>query len=292
MAREGAPSSAESEPAVASADPNVLESVEIVVRLLEGLAASDNPLGVSELARALDESKARVHRNLVSLKHFGIIEQDVSSDKYRLGWRLYQLGQRAGILFDIRRLVDPYLYKLRDLTGLSAVLSVASGGEALVVSAVDTNRPVCITVKPGNRPSSHAAAQGRVALAWADEADRDRLLALPLDTPTPQSLSTPGQVRERLAAIKDRLWEDASNEILVGVNFVACPILREGEELVGILGIVGSVQDLPSPPTADVLRLLQGAAADLSDKLGGRSYKTKGISVAPELSLEGNGSSS
>ena len=101
--------------AEASAEPgspgqsagNVLDSVAMVVRIIEGLAASETSVGVTELARALNESKARIHRNLASLRHFGIVEQDASNDRYRLGWRLYQLGQRAGAFLDLRRLVDP-----------------------------------------------------------------------------------------------------------------------------------------------------------------------------------------
>ena len=270
-------------PHVDTSDNNVLDSVSLVVRIIEGLAAFSAPVGVSELARTLNESKARVHRNLASLRHFGIVEQEVSSERYCLGWRLYQLGQSAGMLSDLRRLVDPYLHRLRDLTGLSAVLSVPMNGEALVIAAVDSQRPVCITVRVGSRPSPHAAAQGRIALAWANDVERQRLLGSALDRPTPESMHARSAVVKRLALIRERLWEDAANEILVGVNLLAAPILREGEELSAIIGVVGSVQELPTPPRAVHLALVRGAAAAISQPLGGRSYREKGIAVPREL---------
>ena len=45
-----------------------LDSVAMVAQLLDELAAAPAPMGVSEIARALNQSKARIHRNLVSLK--------------------------------------------------------------------------------------------------------------------------------------------------------------------------------------------------------------------------------
>lgn len=268
-----------------TSDTNILDSVSLVVRIIEGLAASPVPVGVSELARTLNESKARVHRNLASLKHFGIVEQELSTERYCLGWRLYQLGQSAGMLSELRRLADPYLHRLRDLTGLSTVLSVPMSGEALVIAAVDSRHPVCITVRLGNRPSPHAAAQGRIALAWANEVERRRLLDRPLDRPTPDSMRSRSAVLERLAVIREQLWEDAANEILVGVNLLAAPILREGEELSAIIGVVGSLQELPSPPRPEQLTLVRGAAAAVSQALGGRSYADRGIAVPRDLEL-------
>src|SRR5437867_12751292 len=91
---------------------NSLDSVAVVAQLLDELAAAPAPMGVSEIARALNQSKARIHRNLVSLKNFGLIDQDQATEKYRLGWKLFQLGERAGVQSNIRALAAPYL-KLR-----------------------------------------------------------------------------------------------------------------------------------------------------------------------------------
>ena len=102
-------------------------------------------------------------------------------------------------------------------------------------------------MKPGNRPAAHCSAQGRIVLAFADEAVRDRQLRRKLTAFTPQSIAEPDAVRRRLAAVRERLYEDAPNEVLTGINALAAPILRDGDALVGMIGIVGSIQDIPSP---------------------------------------------
>lgn len=252
----------------------------MVSRVLEELAGAPTAVGVTELARTLGESKGRIYRFLSSLKQHGLVDQEQVTERYRLGWRLFQLGERAGMQFDLRRIADPFLKQLRDATDHSTMLSVPLNGEALVIAAADNESGVCITVKPGNRPQAHCSAQGRIALAWATHAQVDRLLAPDrVASLTPHSMVDPLQVRQRLALIRERLWEEAPNEALIGINVLAAPVLREGDELVGIIGMIGSVQELPAPPAPDYLSLLQGAAAQLSEKLGSHLYRHRGIAL-------------
>lgn len=270
-------------PIASAAEAGGLDSVSLVARILDELAMAPAAMGVTEVARALDESKARIHRNLASLKLQGLVDQEQETERYRLGWKLFQLGERAALQFDLRNLADPFLKHLRDATGQSALVSVPLNGEALVIAAADNDRGVCITVKPGNRPPAHCSAQGRIVLAWSPEAQRKRLLGHKLAAYTPESLTDAARIQRRLAQIRERLYEDAPGETLPGINVLAAPILRDGDELVGTIGIIGSVQDVASPPRREQLALVQGCAASLSTRLGNGSYRDKGIEIPAGL---------
>ncbi len=254
-----------------------LDSVATAAQVLEELAHAPQAVGVTDLARRLGSSKARVYRVLTSLKAHGLVDQEPATERYRLGWKLFQLGERAGAQFDLRRLAEPVLKHLRDGTGQSALLSVPANGEAVVVAAVDNIGGVCITVKPGHRPAPHCTAQGRIALAWAAEADVARALDGALAAATPQSMVDAGAIRSRLAVVRQRLWEEAPDEALVGINVVAAPVLRDGGELAGIVAVIGALSDVPSPPNPSQLALVQGAAAALSSALGSSRYAQHGI---------------
>ncbi len=240
-------------------------------------------MGVSEIARALNQSKARIHRNLVSLKHFGLIDQDEATEKYRLGWKLFQLGERAGVQSNIRAIAEPYLKLLCEKTGQSSLLSIPLNGEALVIAAVDSDSNVSITVKPGNRPLPHCSAQGRIALAYATDAQRERLLGGVLKAPSPHSLVNTQKINQRLERIRQKLWEDAPNEALMGVNVLAAPILRSTEDLMGIVAIVGSIQHIPASPTGAMVEMVRGCAAALSSIFGCNAYEDRGIAIPSEI---------
>lgn len=260
-----------------------LDSVSLICRILDELARGPTAMGVSDIGRALGETKARVHRNLVALKQGGLVDQESDTERYRLGWKLLQLGERAALQFDIRALAEPLLKRLRDATGQSALLSVPLNGEALVVATANDDSNVSITVKHGNRPLPHCSAQGRIALAWAEDAMVRRVLSGKLAALTPHSLVDPAKLRTRLDRIRERLYEEAPNESLIGINVLAAPIFRDGERLVGIIGVIGSVQHVHSPPDPEQLRLVQGYAAQLSSAFGSGRYRDLGVGFPSEL---------
>lgn len=253
--------------------PAILESVGIVFRLLDELALARRPLGVTELAQILEEPKPRVYRHLASMKQIGAVEQDPVSEKYRLGAKLVVYGTASAEQFDLRALADPYLTRLRDVTGQTALLSVATHDSALVVSAVESTRSVVISVKPGNRPATHCSAQGRLVLAYLDGAAQQRALRRKLQPFTDRSIVDPAQILERLDMIRERLYEDADGELIEGVNVLAAPIFRENDVLVGSIGVIGTSRDVPSPPGADLLEAVQSAAAELSSRLKSEIYE-------------------
>ena len=253
--------------------PVLLESVGIVFRLLDELALARRPLGVTELAQIVGEPKPRVYRHLASMKQVGAVEQDPITEKYRLGAKLVVYGTAASEQFDLRAVADPYLTRLRDVTGQTAVLAVATHDSALVVAVAESTRSVVISVKPGNRPAIHCSAQGRLVLAYLDQVAQQRVLRRKLPKFTDRSMVDPAEIQARLAIIRERLYEDADGELLEGVNLLAAPIFRERDVLVGSIGVVGPSRDVPSPPTADLLNAIQSTAAELSIQLHSDIYQ-------------------
>jgi IclR family transcriptional regulator, KDG regulon repressor len=150
---------------------------------------------------------------------------------------------------------------------------VPTGAEPMVVHALEAVSKVSITVRPGNRPPLHCSAQGRIMLAFGNDEFVDRVLAAPLEAPTPESLVDPAALRARLRAVRERLWETAPSEALLGINVLAAPLFAAGDVLVGSLGVVGSIQFVRDPPTAPMLAALREAAAAISAALGGTRYR-------------------
>jgi len=51
--------------------------------------------GVTQLASELGLTKATVHRLLNAMERFELIERNAESERYRLGLKLHQLGNKA-----------------------------------------------------------------------------------------------------------------------------------------------------------------------------------------------------
>lgn len=203
-----------------------------------------------------------------------MVEQEHSTERYRLGWRLFQLGEAAGAQFDLRYRAEPYLVKLRDELRQTAVLAIPINGQPMVIATSDNiYARICISVKPGNRPLPHCSAFGRLMLAYAPEQAQHTLLTESLVAETDQSVIDPQTVLNRLPLIRERFYDYAASEMLLGINTIAVPIFRDDDVLAGAIGIVGSIQEIPDPPPAAQIDLLRQYADELSVQLKSNAYR-------------------
>lgn len=254
-----------------------LQSLQTAFRILDALSNAHGPVGLSSLAAELGELKPRVYRHLATMKRLGVVFQDARNGGYSLGGKLFTLGEAALEQFDLRLVAAPFLTQLRDLTRQTALLSVPGNGEPIVLASVEYRDRLAITSRPGNRPPPHCSSQGRIALAFADEAARHRVLAQKLVAFTAHSLTNRAAIETRLELIRQRFFEEAVDEVRLGINALSAPVFREADECVGIIGIVGTSVEIPSPPPQTLIRTLHRVAGLLSAELNCRIYFDRGL---------------
>ena len=234
-------------------------------------------MGLTDLAGLLGELKPRVYRHLSTMKRLGVVYQDARNGQYSLGGKLFSLGEAALEQFDLRSVAAPYLTRLRDQTRQTGLLSVPGNGEPIVLSCVEYRDRLSISSRPGNRPPSHCSSQGRIALAFADEAARRRVLGRKLTNYTRHSITERQVIDERLDAIRQQLYEDAPDEVRLGINALSAPVFRDHDELVGIIGIIGTSAEIGTPPPAPLIATLRRIAGALSAELNCRIYYDRGL---------------
>jgi IclR family KDG regulon transcriptional repressor len=134
-----------------------------------------------------------------------------------------------------------------------------------------------ISSRPGNRPPPHCSSQGRIALAFAEESARKRVLARKLTAFTSHSITNRDTIEARLRAIRERFFEDANDEVRIGINALSAPLFRDDREFVGIIGIVGTSAEIGTPPSRPLIATLHRIAGSLSAELNCRIYYEHGL---------------
>ena len=153
------------------------------------------------------------------------------------------------------------------------MLAVPINAMPMVIATADNiYARICISVKPGNRPLPHCSALGRLTLAFSPRAVTETQLAAPLLAETEHSLIDPVKIRARLDVIRNQYFEVSNGEMMLGVNTLAVPIFRNGDQLAGALSIVGSIQNIPEPPRRAQVEFLHQCAAALSSQLNSNAY--------------------
>src|SRR5580698_10936154 len=110
-----------------------LDSVDLVLRLIELLARSRQPRGVSDIARELGITKPRAHRHLRALVQRGYASQDARSEGYEVGVKVLTLGEAVRDRFDVVRAIRPQMGPLRETTGLAVTATTLVEGAVTVV---------------------------------------------------------------------------------------------------------------------------------------------------------------
>ena len=247
-----------------------VQAVVLALRILELLAAEGRALGVTRLAEALGTTKSRIHRHLQTLVQQGYVFQSSDTERYEIGARLVTLARSVGDRLDLAGAALATIRELRDALGHFSVASAFERDGMRVVATVSGKASIEIGVKQGSVLPYHASAQGKIALAFADETVRTRVLRPPLEALTPKTIVSVDALRAEIETVRGRGWATAPDEALTGVNALAAPIFDASETLVGAVAIVDSVQFLGDAPSEEQIRTTVAAGRQISSILGHR----------------------
>ena len=153
--------------AVAKTDgPYQLHSLERAVSVLEALSESDTPLSLAEICQRMGLHKSTAHRSLMVLERSALIERTLEN-RFRLGLRLYELGNRAVEQIDLRARVYPFFRRLAAEVGETVHLGVLQKTSVVYLDKVEPNRRVCMSSKIGtsNPALLHLNGKGDAGLS-------------------------------------------------------------------------------------------------------------------------------
>jgi DNA-binding IclR family transcriptional regulator len=207
------------------------------MQLLEVLARSKEPLGVTELSGRLGLGKSNVHRLLQALVELGYVTKLENRGDYHVSLRLWELGHAVGAGFTIKNAASEAMSQLLDSTRETVHLSVLDGDEVVYVHKLDSPEPVRAYSEVGGRAPAHCVATGKAILAWQSEIFLSGLTSR-LEQHTPKTIVDPEEFLRELERIRTNGFAVNRGEWRESVWGVAAPI-RNDEGVVAAIGVSG-----------------------------------------------------
>jgi DNA-binding IclR family transcriptional regulator len=234
--------------------------------ILECLAAQGVPLTQSQLARALGRGPNEVFRMLVCLERRGYIQRDAVSGAYSLTLRLFELSHTHSPYQGLLRAAARPMQRLTESVLESCHLSVIQRGKLLVLAQEESPRSLRLSTEVGGVfPLIHTAS-GRLLLAHLPADELDDLLAH--DADYGRLGEADGRaLRERLAQIRARGYEEATGETTEGVRVLAV-LLGSPTGLLRAALTIPILGRKREPQHADLLGALRACAAEISRAAG------------------------
>lgn len=229
-----------------------------VLAILGAFESGRGALSLTDIAAGSGLPLSTVHRLVGELEEWGALNRDPGGG-YRVGMRLWELGQHAGR--QMRDRARPILQDLFGLTQETTHLAIRSGPDVLYVDRIYSSKRVPRAARVGGRLPMHVSAVGKVLLAHEDAWFRETYLLRDLEAMTTASRVDAATLRSELDQIARQGFAITEQEARVGSCSVAVPVFhREGRVSAG-LGLVVAASQAASLPR--YLPALRAAAAEI-----------------------------
>ncbi len=248
-----------------------IQSVSHALDILEAFTRTEDELGVTVLSKRLGLHKNNVFRLLATLEHRGYIEQNKSTENYRLGPKTLQIGAIFFEQRECRRQARPILESLMAASGETAVVAVLRGNNVIYMDSVETARTVRAISRIGAMLPAHCTAVGKVQLAGQPAAEIERLYPDMNLTPlTDKSIKTRDVLFNELKKIAEKGYALEFEEADLDVRSIAVPIRDFSSNVIGAAAIVAPSHRLTEErmEKGGLISLVKDAGIAISAKMG------------------------
>jgi DNA-binding IclR family transcriptional regulator len=244
-----------------------MKTIRKGIAVLDRLSKAAGPLGVTELATALDMDKAIVHRILKTLEEARLVRQEASTKRYTLGIGFLQMGGRFLHQLRLPELAHPHLLQLWERSNETVHLCVQSDLQTVLVRVYESRQGVRVSANVGEQASLHGTSSGKVFLAFGPADLLERTIASGLTQHQPNTITSAMRLRGEVVRVRRQGFATDIEESDSNYSALAVPILRRGGECVAAIAVALPVGRMLSRPNTELLGYLKEAAHAISQEL-------------------------
>lgn len=248
-----------------------VQSVQRALQLVELLAAEKREMSLTEIAQKAGWPKSTVHGLLSTLRDFHYVEQSAETGRYRLGVRLFELGNVVAGSWDVRAAAKPAMQRLSAQLGETVQLGAEDKGEVLYLEKIESTQLMRIVSETGARLPMHCSGLGKVLLAYKTPAEVKWIVSQKgLPALTAQTITSMDRLERELAEIRRRGYGFDNGEIMDGLRCVAAPIYDGNGRVRYALSISGLSANMQGDRLEKVIQAVVEAAHSISYSMGYR----------------------
>lgn len=198
---------------------------------------NETQLGMMEIAERTQLNKSTVFRLLATLEGRGFVKRDPQTEKYQLGFSIWELATHLNRSDDPAILFLPEMEQLRDRLDETVSLYIRDGKERVRIQAVESKQTIRRVAPIGARLPLTAGASSKVLVAYESEAFQREVLA---DPRWPAGVEM-GTYQERLTQVRESGYAISVQEREEGTSAVAVPVFNRSGKLIASLAVSGPI---------------------------------------------------
>lgn len=244
---------------------NVPEQVKVkslykAIQILFYFAEEDKELGVTEIAEKSGLLKSSVHNMLSTYEECGLVKRNPNTNKYHLGVRVLELGNRFYRNNDLHHVVVPYMKKIANSIDEAVYLAVRNETEVIYLDGVFPADSAGGRNMTGLTAPLYCTGIGKAMLAFESEELVEKVLTEEFVAFTPNTIGNGEDLKRELALIRERGYSIDNMEHEYGIRCVAVPIRNAEGKIAAAWSISGPSLRMDDERLAELARLLQEKA--------------------------------
>lgn len=235
--------------------------------ILELLAQSKEPMGISDISRNLDLNKSSVFNIVHTLRDLRVLENQPDG-KSVFGTRFYILANMAGKRSALIQTAHPYLEMINEKTKLSAFLGLRSDCRAMLIDKVDSAYGIKMSSEIGTQMPILAGAGIKAMLSQlSDEAIDEILARTELKRYTPYSIMDKAVYKEEILEVRKQGIAYDREEYIEGMVAFAIPIKAYGRDVQAAIWAVGLTRHVPDSSIPELTALLKSICEEINFRI-------------------------
>ncbi len=244
---------------------DALKSLRKVVSILEAFSTSRRSMSLAEISAAAGFPRSTTHRLAASMRDVGLLDQDGQRDRYRLGLKLFELGNTVLANMDLHREARPFVDALSRVSGHLVHLSVFDGRQAIVIHRVSADSGTPLTFIEA--APVHCTSTGKAILAFQPTAKIDAIIAVGLKRFTDATIADGRKLKSELKLIRARGYSFDEGEHQPGIRCVGAPIRDRSGRVIAGLSVSGPAHRLPKDQMVELAKIVVHHAKLIETKL-------------------------
>lgn len=245
---------------------NLNQSVIKAFKLLDAFTNEKDSWGVRELALKSGYNKSTTYRLLSTLTSLNVVHQN-ENEKYRLGSKLFELGNRVSMFKTIKKATNIPIKNTALEIQETVLLSILKENRVFHINKADSLHGLKINISIGSYQPIHATASGKLLLAFSDVNHQNKILDnIIFDKITSKTILSKASLKKELLKIKKQEYALDVEEFELGLVSIAIPIKNKHQNIIACISASGPLSRFRIENIPNYIHVLKKGATIIEEE--------------------------
>ncbi len=245
----------------------VIKAIEVIHYLMK--INGNRGASISEINQSLGFGKSTIHRLLDTLSFYDWVEKDPDTNRYRLGWGIYKVGEVVPLQNQLLNIDQNYLLDLSNKTNAIVNLGVLTHGSTVIISKIE-NAGTRMNRNPGEYESVHATGLGKILISELDASQIQEILgnSTEMTAFTENTITNLKDLLIELQITRQRGYAIDNEEFCKGLICFAMPLRDYTQKIVAAISVSTQTDTMTEERKQFILENLRATSSKISRSLG------------------------